>query len=212
MDFKKKIIIVFGVYLITVLLSLLFLNTLLDYDTKIFLLISQYGSPILNELFVTITLLGSSFFWLLAILLLWIKGKRKLAIYLLYAFVIDSLLSLFLKFSFNRMRPYEALSNVKALGLEIETGAGFPSGHTERAFSGAFIISSFYKKFRIIMYSLALLVAVSRIYNGLHYPTDILFGALNGIVVGVVVLKLPTEKFQRKLEKIFNRKLFRLFY
>ncbi|NIO44914.1 MAG: phosphatase PAP2 family protein, partial [Candidatus Aenigmarchaeota archaeon] len=83
-------------------------------------------------------------------------------------------------------------------------GPSFPSGHTERAFSSAVILNSFYKilEFETAFYILAFLVSISRIYLGVHYPIDTLFGALIGIIIGNIILNLPTEKTQEKIEDI----------
>jgi undecaprenyl-diphosphatase len=81
-------------------------------------------------------------------------------------------------------------------------GPSFPSGHSESVFSGNTILSSFSKdwKFKVVFYVLAILTAISRIYLGVHYPIDTLFGSLIGIIIGNFVLNLPTEKTEKKID------------
>ena len=172
------------------------------FDHNLFFVINSISNPFLDSFFVLITYVGSSVFWILMIALFWIKKQRKVSIYLIFAFIIDSISLVFLKWLFFRPRPYESFSNLKILSFEIEASPSFPSGHTERAFSGATVLSSIYKKFRIPFFILALLVGLSRIYIGMHYPIDTLVGMINGILFGLITLTFPIKTLQKKLEKI----------
>lgn len=60
----------------------------------------------------------------------------------------------------------------------------FPSGHASLAFCAAFIFAHFYKKQSVYFYSVAAIVAFSRVYLGFHYVSDIFFGALFGLFIG----------------------------
>jgi len=172
------------------------------FDLDVFFVINSVSNPFLDSFFVFITYLGSSVFWILMILLFWIGKQRKVSIYLILVFIIDSISLIFLKWLFFSPRPYESLSDLKILSFEVESASSFPSGHTQRAFSGATILSSFYKKFRIPFFVLSLLVGLSRIYIGMHYPIDALVGAINGILFGLITLTFLTKSLQKKLEKI----------
>jgi undecaprenyl-diphosphatase len=202
MDLLKKIVIGIIIYAVCSLFFVLFLEDVLLLDHILFFIINSVSNIFLNPLFVLITYAGSSVFWVLAIILLWIDKRRKVSIYLIIVFIIDSLSLLFLKYFFLRPRPYESLSNIKFLNFETDIGPSFPSGHTQRAFSGATILGSFYNKLRIPMFIMALLVGISRIYIGVHYPFDVLSGAINGILFGLITLNIPIKKIQKKLEKI----------
>jgi undecaprenyl-diphosphatase len=125
--------------------------------------------------------------------LLWLKNKKKVSLHLFYAFILDTISVVLLKFVFLRPRPSEIFN----LGMDIEIGSSFPSGHTERVFSGAFILSHYYEKYRILFYSLSVIVAFSRIYIGLHFPLDVLIGAINGILFGAISLLIPTKRIEK---------------
>lgn len=88
---------------------------------------------------------------------------------------------------FNRPRPFET-SGHKPL-LHHDSGESFPSNHA----SGAFALSGAYlhhPPYAGILFTLAFLLAVSRIYTGLHYFTDVVAGVLNGLVISLLMSAL----------------------
>lgn len=64
----------------------------------------------------------------------------------------------------------------------------FPSGHATIAFAMAVVLSAYEPKFRWLFYALAVCISFSRIYIGVHYPLDVLSGALLGWGIGVLML------------------------
>jgi undecaprenyl-diphosphatase len=84
-----------------------------------------------------------------------------------------------LKMVFQRPRPYETYDDVRTPN-GTEGSFSLPSSHASLAFAGATILSDAYPQWTWPAYGWATLVAVSRVYNGVHYPTDILAGALVG--------------------------------
>jgi undecaprenyl-diphosphatase len=193
MEPLKKIFLGVIFYEIFLVILSLFLNQVVALDTGLFSFASSLHNPYLDLFFNLITYVGSSVFWVLLIVLFWLKNKKKISLHLLYAFILDTASILLLKFIFLRPRPSEVFN----LGIDIEIGPSFPSGHTERAFSGAFVLSNYYKKYRILFYSLSILIAFSRIYIGLHFPLDTLIGAINGILFGAISLLIPTKRIEK---------------
>jgi len=178
---------------------MVFSDYVLALDKDIFLLINSISNPILNPFFVSITYAGASLFWISIIIILWVKKKKKICRRLFLVFIIDSVSLLILKLFFLRPRPSERFAEIEALNL-AEIGSSFPSGHSQRVFSGMFILSSFYKKVRIPLMTFSVLVAFSRIYIGIHYPIDVLIGSLNGVVIGMISLAIPLKKILKKLK------------
>lgn len=93
-----------------------------------------------------------------------------------------------LKISFERERPFNAYPTE----IIKHTGAGsfsFPSGHTSMAFSTATSLSLLYPKWYVVIpaYAWASTVAYSRMYLGVHYPSDVLAGALIGSGISLLV-------------------------
>lgn len=74
--------------------------------------------------------------------------------------------------------------------LGHKTSLSFPSAHSMNIFAQAMLFSMFYPKLRIYLFLFAGLVAISRVYVGVHYPLDILFGAIIGIAIGSGVYHL----------------------
>jgi undecaprenyl-diphosphatase len=84
----------------------------------------------------------------------------------------------------HRHRPFE-----HQIGPSERTHS-WPSGHAATAFAGAATLAWLVPRFRLLWYALAVLIAYSRLYNGVHYPTDVLSGAILGLLVAWVVRRL----------------------
>ena len=82
----------------------------------------------------------------------------------------------------HRHRPFE-----HQLGPASSTHS-FPSGHAATSFACATVLSFYAPRLRGPLFALATLIGLSRIYNGMHYPTDVLAGAVLGVLVGLLVL------------------------
>ncbi len=124
-------------------------------------------------------------------LLIW-GGKtgRIVAILLIPAIAIsDQLSSHIIKPLVGRIRPCHELENVRLL-VSCGSGLSFPSSHAVNSFTVATLLSKFYKRYLVYLFSLAFLIAFSRVYVGVHYPGDIVAGMLIGFVVGLLVFYL----------------------
>src|SRR5438105_5487179 len=90
-----------------------------------------------------------------------------------------------LKHLIGRPRPRFAHSDEFSLGPSLTTGFdSFPSGHAANAFGAATVLAWFFPAVRVPLYLVAGLVAVSRVLRGSHFPTDVLAGAVLGVVIG----------------------------
>jgi undecaprenyl-diphosphatase len=106
----------------------------------------------------------------------------------LAADVVADVLAEILKAIIPRHRPYE-----HQLG-PASTTHSFPSGHTATSFACATVLSHYAPRFRVPFYVLATLIAFSRLYNGMHYPTDVIGGALLGALVGYGVVRFARRR------------------
>jgi membrane-associated phospholipid phosphatase len=80
-----------------------------------------------------------------------------------------------------RHRPFE-----HQLG-PVEHGHSFPSGHTATAFAGATMLAVYLPRYRVPLLALACLVGLSRLYNGVHYATDVIAGAALGAAIALLL-------------------------
>jgi undecaprenyl-diphosphatase len=124
-------------------------------------------------------------------LMLW-GGRRgrTVALLLIPAVVlVDQFNDHALKPFFGRVRPCHALPDVRLL-VAGSKSASFPSSHAWNSFTVATIISHFYSRpIGVLSLVVAAVVAFSRIYVGLHYPLDVLAGALLGILSGTLFVQ-----------------------
>jgi undecaprenyl-diphosphatase len=188
METKRKIFTILIIYCFFLFFLVLFLNSVISFDESLFSLINNPTNSYLFSFFNLITYLGSSIFWILLIIIFWLKNQRKLSLQLLFAFILDTVALSILKVVFLRPRPSQAINII-----DLDIGPSFPSGHSERAFSGAVVLANHYKKYNWLFYILSILVSFSRVYIGLHYPLDVLIGAINGIILGMIALSMPTK-------------------
>ena len=85
-----------------------------------------------------------------------------------------------------RARPYTLIEELELLIAEQGTWS-FPSGHTAASFTCAFILAGFFPKYGRLAYIPAAIIAVSRVYVGVHYPSDVIAGAAFGVLTGWIV-------------------------
>ena len=103
-----------------------------------------------------------------------------------------------------RIRPYDYQlaffqKNIPLL-IEAQHDFSFPSGHTIASFEAAVALTLHHKKLGIAAIVLAVLIAFSRLYLYVHYPTDVLAGMVVGVVSALssfYIVKLVSRKFQR---------------
>lgn len=94
------------------------------------------------------------------------------------------------------------------MGVIILTDPGnfsFPSTHATLAFSFAYICAAVDPRIRIPVYTLAVLISLSRVYLGVHYPSDIVAGALLGSAIGVLVRSMELKFVGKSARKSRRR-------
>ena len=164
---------------------------MLYIDGQILLFIQDYiRNPVCDVFFKNITHLGDSgIFWvLLTTVFLCFKQTRKAGIYSFCALMLSLIVNnLILKNLIGRVRPYEVVEGLQCI-VGLAHDASFPSGHTGASFASA--VSIYWqipKKFAIFFIVVASLIAFSRLYVGIHYPTDVFGGLVTGIGIGLIV-------------------------
>ncbi len=166
-----------------------------------------WSSSFLDQVLPWLTYLGSHFAVIFFILLAWILTKqRKLLRHLILLYGIQSVVIYGLKFLVKRERPLFFLE----MASKLSKGPGeildpsFPSAHTVFAFMMATLLSFWFPRYRIIFYISAGFIGWTRIYLALHYPTDIVAGAL----LGYGMTKLFLKYFPLLVDPVCNSSVF----
>lgn len=144
---------------------------------------SNLHNDIMNNIMIFITRIGDAgLIWILiAIALLINKKYRKVGFMVLFALVLGSILGEgIIKNIIQRDRPFVSMEGIDML-IKAPTSYSFPSGHTTSSFAAAGVLASSFKKESIYIFALASLIACSRIYLGVHFPTDIVAGIILGL-------------------------------
>lgn len=91
-----------------------------------------------------------------------------------------------LKAILSRERPYKILEHLNTFGIEMKDYS-FPSGHSAASFSIATTIALNNPKLAIYIFFIATIIGISRIYLGVHYPTDVAAGVILGVGISFIV-------------------------
>lgn len=150
-------------------------------------------NPVFDAFFGAITYLGSEIgLIVLALLFFWCIDKRE-GYYLFLVGFVGTLLNQFLKIVCRIPRPWVAYPDFKPVESAVEgaTGYSFPSGHTQASVGlfGGIAYGTKTKWVRILTVALAVLIPISRMYLGVHYPTDVL--ASVAIALALIFLFRP---------------------
>lgn len=156
-------------------------------------------TPLITKIMKAASKLGDAgFIWILLTgVLLVIPKTRKVGILVSVALLLDVLTcNVILKPLIARTRPYDVNTAVELL-IRAPRDYSFPSGHTAASFAAAAALwFADKKKLAIPALVLAVLIAFSRMYFYVHYPTDVLGGAILGMVCGWLSYKLLSQKME----------------
>lgn len=164
-------------------------------EFQILYAINKLHNIILDNVMVIITKLGNAgWFWIvLAVILMVYKKTRKCGILMLISLLTGLLIgNVALKNIIARQRPCWIDPNITLL-IPNPTDFSFPSGHTLASFEAATMIFLHNKKYGTLALGLAILIAFSRLYLFVHFPTDILGGAILGTAISIGVYQI--DKF-----------------
>lgn len=156
-----------------------------NIDNAIILYIqNNMHNPILDRFMIFITTIGNAgAIWIIiSSLLLLSKKYRKIGVISIFSFLLAVLLGeSLLKNIVQRSRPFENFEAIKVL-ISKPASYSFPSGHSGFAFAVTGVLAKYFRKNRFLLYIFASLMAFSRVYLFVHYPSDVISGAILGLV------------------------------
>ena len=193
-----------------------FFDSLLGFDLAVFEWVQGIQNHLLTAIMTTITTLGDEgiIFIVLGLVLLFTKKYRKAGVSILVALVVMLLLNnIVLKELIARPRPFNLDPETYAWWHEVykypnfnihqPSSYSFPSGHTSSAFAAAIALLCHDRKLGIPTTIFAAIMGFSRIYVEVHYCTDVIGGAIVGIIyalLGVLIAKI----LYPYIDKAFN--------
>lgn len=193
-----------------------FIDNLISLDTKVFFWINQTHNPVAD---VILWVLSQGWSWAIVIVAIFIfitlrKYPRTwflvlIGIALCFLFA-DRVSVMAFKEVFMRLRPCHALEGVRLLDGHCGGKYGFISSHAANSFALALFFALTYrniKYFPLLIITWAVLVIYSRPYLGVHYPGDIICGAIVGTALGCLVYFL-VSKLKQLLEQKFNMRFY----
>ena len=178
---------------------------LLEKDGQLLLWLKEtFSHPVLDEIMIFVSSLGNKgFIWIaigILFLLFGFKNKiwRSRGILVLLSLGMNFLAcNVILKPLVDRTRPYFVLGYDPVIPPVGDPS--FPSGHTAASFAAATAIYAVNKKWGIAAYIFAAVMGFSRLYLGVHFPTDVVCGAILGTVMAKIVIKIYLTKSVKEI-------------
>lgn len=182
---KKELLLWFVLFIFLFILSFI-----IDLRPQLWQLIQNFHTPALDSISVIFT---EHIFWgsiiSLSIFSVWHMAKYKqnqyLLLPLLFSVLTTSIVIFILKAYFDFDRPFEVLNILPVIDLDISTsGTSFPSGHAAVSWALFLPLYRKHKTLGLIWFLFACLISLSRVYQILHFPTDIAAGIFVGGIIG----------------------------
>lgn len=169
----------------------------LKYDRQIVLFFQMHRNPILDIAFTAFTHLGTMIAVLFIIVSLFMlnKHRKEWIIPLWLSLGFAAALTYIIKYAVMRQRP-EAIGIAAVIAA---TGYSFPSAHSATAFSALPVMDKVFKKLNYAWIAIAALISFSRIYLGVHYLSDVIFGGMLGYCSGWLFFELKSRKWFKKI-------------
>ena len=188
---------------------------MIDYITQIDFSILDFirqnlRCDFLDSMMVFLSLIGEGglVWFAIAVPMLFFKKSRVCGVVMILSMGVSLILGEFLlKNLIGRVRPCNINTEIEML-VKRPSSYSFPSGHTSSSFAAATTVFQFNKRCGVLTLVLAFLIAFSRLYNYVHFPTDVLAGMLFGAFISLLTYHLVKRyKLDNKIESLrFSRK------
>lgn len=170
----------------------------------LFFIQNHMVNPINNKIMIFITSLGNiGLIWIvLSIIFILSKKHRNLGIMIIIGLILELIIGNgILKNIFQRPRPCWIDHSVHLL-IPVPKDYSFPSAHAFSCFISGTIIAKYNKRWGIFALVLAALISFSRLYLFVHFPSDVLVGAILGVIFGNVIYNIFNRLIQNKKRKL----------
>ncbi|MFD1739257.1 phosphatase PAP2 family protein [Bacillus salitolerans] len=178
------------------------LANLYDFECHIFRSVNRhFDHKFLNFYFRNITHLGGATFTIASVLIFFVLSSSQTKYVGLasgLSLLISHLPVVFVKKIYPRRRPYLALQETKVTVNPLKDHS-FPSGHTTAIFSIVIPLFLWMPILGLLLLPIAISVGLSRIYLGLHYPSDVLVGSILGTLTGLASFAFIEHKLMNFL-------------
>ena len=160
-----------------------------NLDTRLFVALRTrfHFQPL--EIAVTALSMSGNYglFWVGLALVFWYRGDARGTIIMIPLTVWFTLLiNYIVKSSLNRKRPIaEPGSGLEPL-VRVPSSSSFPSAHAAMSFAAAIVFTYFHPSLWFLFFGLAVIISWSRVYVGVHYPSDVVGGTLVGLIMGIL--------------------------
>lgn len=161
-----------------------FILQMVPIGTEAIIYLQSYRTVLLDRFFLLITFLGNEEFYLFLFLVVYLSVNKRWGRGLAYIFLISTYINLLIKDMIALPRPY----NSRFAILRRETSYSFPSGHAQVPLSTYGFLGLRVNKWSVwlVFIPLILMIGLSRIYIGVHYPHDLLGGWLIGLFILII--------------------------
>lgn len=158
-------------------------------DIQILHMLNSY--PVLDPLMVFLSVAGEGPLWILIALYLYLSVSKRKAMFFCLMILSVWMATLLLKSWFMLPRPEDVRLVVEASGYSM------PSTHSSMAFATAIYLHPAVGKYRPLVWAGAFLMGISRVFTGVHYPSDVIAGAILGLLIGLIWIWIEKHLQQR---------------
>ncbi|GAB5081517.1 phosphatase PAP2 family protein [Hominimerdicola sp. 21CYCFAH17_S] len=179
------------------------MEAITNIDFAVLDFLQKLHSKVLDFIMQAVTLSGDNgYIWIaLCIVLLCIPKTRRIGVFTAVTLITEVILNDgIIKGIIARERPFIQNSAIDTI-IRQPSGYSFPSGHSASSFAAATAVYMHNKKLGIPAYILAALIAFSRLYFYVHFPSDVIIGSLLGVLIGIGVNKLLNYILKRLEER-----------
>lgn len=179
------------------------MEAITNIDFAVLDFLQKLHSKVLDFIMQAVTLSGDNgYIWIaLCIVLLCIPKTRRIGVFTAVTLITEVILNDgIIKGIIARERPFIQNSAIDTI-IRQPSGYSFPSGHSASSFAAATAVYMHNKKLGIPAYIMAALIAFSRLYFYVHFPSDVIIGSLLGVLIGIGVNKLLNYILKRLEER-----------